>query len=245
MRNWVLIINLFIFLITPHSVCADGGVLVSGGIQQEDKKEKVSEADASMVREYIREIVVKTVLDKAADSMEFAVTQQDLQLFPQVIYLAIQQIAVEVFKQKGTKEVTGKAYDQAYEQAIGQLNDGVLPGAVQQDIHKTVKQQMESIVSNDTFRYIVEKMLQQAMVQQQKIILQTAAQRQAQFVLLQKQHAAMQREVMQQYGRIIQQRQKMVEESARKLYDQQLRAKQEEMKLRYDATVLQSGSQGR
>lgn len=245
MKSLVLIIIIAVFLIVPRGVCADGGVLVSGEIQQEDKNEKISEADASMIREYIREIVVKIVFDKAADSMEFAVTQKDLQLFPQVIYLAIQQIAVEVFKQEATKKVTMDAYNQAYEQAIGQLNDGVLPSAVQQDIHKTVKEQMESIVSDDTFRYIVEKMLQQAMMQQQKIILQTAAQRQAQFVLLQKQHAAMQKEVMRQYGQIIQQRQKVVEEVAMKLYDQQLRAKQEEMKLRYDATVLQSGSRGK
>ncbi len=158
----------------------------------------------SLIEKYVQQMVIQSVLSTTGEIIQRAIIRGKLKIFPQIGYQAIQQAAFQVFKQGSTKEITEDAFEQSYDIAIEQYEEQMQPGMIQKNVKDNVEGIIQSMRGNQVFKIIIERILKQAMIQQQKMLVMQVAQRQMQLALVQKQRMAMYQAMVQMYQKAIQ-----------------------------------------
>lgn len=231
----------------------DDGILVSGSTTSV-KAEARSYLNQRM-NDYVQQVVIQSVLTKTGEVFNRVLSGQNIQIFPQVAYQAIEQAALQLFKQESTSQTLREAYTTASDKTMTLLDEDASASVIQQQVRSSVNEVIGPVFQGPLFKAIVEEVLKSAITQSQRIIAATLMQRQAQVAAIQKQRQMLQMALLQQVQKsmIMQQQQvaaqmnqraaqyqQGVQQEARQLYDQKLQALQEEMRLKYDEAVLKA-----
>jgi len=188
----------------------DQGVLISGvgaapRIGIEAPQQSISKDVKSMIQEYVQQTIIAAVLNKIGDVMKRLIENNNLQIMPQVVYLAIQQAGVEIFDQKTMKDMIQAAYDDSVSMAIEKQEKGIAQNIIQNQVSTIVNAKMQEMEDHTVFRQIIEHYLEQALIQNKKIIIQTVAQKQAMLAAIAQQQKAIQMALQQKYLETVQQ----------------------------------------
>ena len=156
--------------------------------------ERLYQAVEKFVQEMIRHFLIKN----CGEVMQRAMTKQNVQIFPEIAFQASQRAAVEIFKQDDLKSILWGIFDENTSQAKDEINMGMPQSYIELGIKKRIEQDINILVEDPMFRYVIEAMLNQAVIQQQQIVMMAAAQQQAQLLAIRQQQLMMQQAVMEQ-----------------------------------------------
>ncbi len=155
--------------------------------------ERMNQAIEKFVQDMIQHYLVKT----CGEVMQNAIQANKLSIFPDIAFQASQQAAVQMFSQQDMKDLLYGIFDENTNQAKDEINMGMPQNYIELGIKKRVEQDINLIVEDPVFRFVVEEMMKQAMVQQQKIMMMAAAQQQAQLMAIRQQQMMYQQMIMQ------------------------------------------------
>lgn len=185
MRNIVLI--LFIFFLSDPAVKAD-----------EPKTTPLNDARITpAIENFTQQMIQHFLVKKCGEVLQDVIVKQNLQIFPEIAWQAAQQSAVQVFKQQDLKDVLMGIFDENTKQAKDEISLGMPQGYIELGIKKRVEQDINLLVEDPMFRYVIEVMMNQAMIQQQQIVMMAVAQQQAQLIAIRQQQMMMQQQYLQ------------------------------------------------
>jgi len=170
---------------------ANDGVYVSSSTVKPDVDQLMSE--------YVRIAVINSVLESTGKLVERVVRGQNIQLYPQMAGLAVQQISQQVFKQDELMEISRDAYNDSLELLKVQRIEGLGQNELQSNAKQNIKEILEPMYALPLYQKVVEEVLKLTMQEQQRFIVLQAAQRQAQMMMIQQRINQMQQAVIQTY----------------------------------------------
>jgi len=151
----------------------------------------------SSIENYVEQSVVRILVKQTGEVIQTALKQQDLKLFPQLIYLSAQRTASECINQTDLHKILRNAYDHGMQIADEQRDLKASSATIRKKINDAVDAEVSQIVFEPYYRLIIEHMIQQAVLQQQSILLQKAVEVELQKMVIQQ--AVMQQALEQQY----------------------------------------------
>ncbi len=154
---------------------------------------RITQAVENFTQKMIQHFLVK----KCGELMQDVIVKQNLQIFPEIAWQAAQQSAVQVYKQQDLKDILVGIFDENKNQAKDEIDLGMPQGYIELGIKKRVEQDINLLVEDPLFRYVIEVMMNQAMVQQQQIVFMAVAQQQAQLMAIRQQQMMMQQQYLQ------------------------------------------------
>ena len=140
-----------------------------------------------LVEQYVNEAVIRMVVYTYGQIFEEAIKKQNLQIVPQIGYIAAQHAAVESLDEPNLKKIIRDAYDQGLDIAYSERDRGTQPAIIEQIVKETIKQELRRMIDLMEFRYITEQVLRQAMMKQQEIMIQQAYQQQIEKLMIEQQ----------------------------------------------------------
>ena len=149
------------------------------------------------IENFTQKMIQHFLIKKCGEIMQDIVMKQNLQIFPEIAWQAAQQSAVQVYKQQDLKDILVGIFDENKNQAKDEINLGMPQGYIELGIKKRVEQDINLLVEDPLFRYVIEVMMNQAMIQQQQIVLMAVAQQQAQLMAIRQQQMMMQQQYLQ------------------------------------------------
>ena len=114
---------------------ANDGVYVSSSTVKPDVDQLMSE--------YVRIAVINSVLESTGKLVERVVRGQNIQLYPQMAGLAVQQISQQVFKQDELMEISRDAYNDSLELLKVQRIEGLGQNELQSNAKQNIKEILE------------------------------------------------------------------------------------------------------
>ncbi len=182
----ILIILLLFLLFIPLVKAEESGVVSLNDA-------RINQA----VEEFTQKMIQHFLVKRCGEIMQDVILKQNLQIFPEIAWQAAQHSAIQVFKQQDLKDILVGIFDENTKRAKDEISLGMPQGFIELGIKKRVEQDVEILVEDPLFRYVIEVMMNQAMVQQQQILMMAVAQRQAQLMAIQQQQMLMQQQYLQ------------------------------------------------
>ena len=174
------------------SLCSAALAESPGGDSLNDQR--LYQAAEEFIQQMIQHFLVKT----CGEVMQDVLNRQKINLFPEIAMQATYQAANQLFKQDDMKDLLRDIFDENKSQAKDEINFGMPQAYIELGIKKCVERDINLIVTDPIFKYVIETMLNQAMVQQQKIVMMAAVQQQAQLMAIRQQQMIYQQMIMQQ-----------------------------------------------
>ena len=173
-------------------------LLSTSGLKAQEPNASLNDARITQaVENFTQKMIQHFLIKKCGEIMQDIVMKQNLQIFPEIAWQAAQHSAVQVFKQQDLKDVLMGIFDENTKQVKDEINLGMPQGYIELGIKKRVEQDINLLVEDPLFRYVIEVMMNQAMVQQQQIVLMAVAQQQAQLMAIRQQQMMMQQQYLQ------------------------------------------------
>lgn len=150
-------------------------------------------------KEYVRRVVINSVLEETGELVKRIARIQQLPIMPQMANVAIQQVALQVFKQEELMETCREAYDQSLDLLNQQREDGINQESIKYNVRNKAKEVLKPIYDDPYYKHIVEEVLKFSIKEQQRILVTHAAQKQVQMMVIQQQMQQMQQAALQAY----------------------------------------------
>lgn len=193
-----LIVFMIVMLLAAASFANDG-VYVSGNTPQAQKRVD------NQIEELINQMVIQKILADTGELVSNFMQSQNINVFPQVAYNAVQMIAVQVFKQDALKSYPQDAYNDALDK-VNELRDAGASGEqMQQEVKAILEEVLNPLKEEYVYQEIIKIGIKEAMLQNRKIIVMASAQKQAQLMAMRQQQAYMMQVMQQAYQQAIQQ----------------------------------------
>ena len=180
MKKFTILLLLF-FLTLASNLSAEN--MQRNTVMRDPKMEKA-------IEEYVQQVITNYLLKTCGEIMQDIITRQNLQLFPVIAYQASQQAAFQLFTQPDVRDMLWGIFDENTTQAKDQSAMGMPQGYIEAGIKERVERDVKLLVNDPSFRYVIEAMLDQAVLKQRELILMTVAQQQTQLMSLQAQQQA-------------------------------------------------------
>lgn len=227
MKKGIIRLSVMIFLFPMTTLgWAGNGVLAT----QTVAKEKAVEQAQQVIEQYTRQLILQSVLSEVSDVVQNMMRQGNIQLMPQMAYLAVQQATAEMFKYSTTKQITQDTYRYCFDKAVGDFERGVSQSEIQSNLQQDIKSEIGKLRQERAFIEIIKQMLKNTLEYQSKVMMQYAVQRQTQQILMKQQ--LMQQAVVNMY-------QNAIIEAQKQMVAQQ--AQMNQMKYEWMATQYQQG----
>ena len=155
-----------------------------------------------LVEQYVNEATMKMVVFTYGQIFDEAIKKQNMQIVPQIAYLAAQHAAAESLDEPNLKEIIRQAYDQGLEIAYSERDRGTQPAIIEQMVRETIKQELRRMIDLMEFHFITEQELRQAIMKQQQIMIAQAYQQQMQKLVIEQQ--LMEQMIQKQYQQAVQ-----------------------------------------
>jgi len=155
-----------------------------------------------LVEQYVNEATMKMVVFTYGHIFDEAIKKQNMQIVPQIAYLAAQHAAAESLDEPNLKEIIRQAYDQGLEIAYSERDRGTQPAIIEQMVRETIKQELRRMIDLMEFHFITEQELRQAIMKQQQIMIAQAYQQQMQKLVIEQQ--LMEQMIQKQYQQAVQ-----------------------------------------
>ncbi len=185
MRNIFLILCIF-FLTIP--------------VVKAEEMKATSLNDARMtqaVEEFTQKMIQYFLVKKCGEIIQDAIVRQNLQILPELAWQAAQQSAVQVFKQQDLKDILMGIFDENTKQAQEEIDLKMPQRYIELGIKKRVEQDIDMLIEDPLFRYVIEVMMKEAMIKQQEVVMMAVAQQQAQLMAIRQQQMLMQQQYLQ------------------------------------------------
>ncbi|VAW11801.1 hypothetical protein MNBD_BACTEROID05-893, partial [hydrothermal vent metagenome] len=196
------VLFVFLFVVNIAGISLAQGVYTSGA-----RKKSQSSSITPQLEKYVQNVVIQSVIKTTSDVVERMVKQNNIQIFPAIVYQSIQQIAAQVFQQNGLRKRTQDAYDQGFERAQKLYKEGAPGDRIERELKGLVDSIIRPVVSDRIFQEVIKMSLKQAMGNQQRMVAMTVAQQQLQLAAIARQKQIYQQAVIQQYQTAIRQQQ--------------------------------------
>ncbi|MBF0532252.1 MAG: hypothetical protein HQL23_04045 [Candidatus Omnitrophica bacterium] len=185
---------LFCFLLVG---CFRGSV-----IRAEEAQPLDSQTEAKIL-DFIQTGTTNALLVKNSEIIRRVVEQNNLQLFPAVVYNAINQTVTQLFNQAETRDfITNMARDN-YNYAVESFKQNVDGQTLQIELKSRIEAAVNQLADKDIYHRIIEEMLRLAQAQQQKMIALTVAQQQMQLAEMEQRYKMAQAAIIQQMQQAI------------------------------------------
>lgn len=173
-------------------------LLSNSGLKAQEPNPSLNDARITKaVEHFTQQMIQHFLVKKCGEIMQDVIVRQNLQIFPEIAWQAAQHSAVQVFKQQDLKDILIGILDENTKQVKDELGLGMPQGYIELGIKKRVEQDINLLVEDPLFRYVIEVMMNQAIVQQQQIIMLAVAQQQAQLMAIRQQQMMMQQQYLQ------------------------------------------------
>lgn len=144
------------------------------------------------VESYVQQIIQHNLVKTCGELM------RGVNLMPDIAMQASQRAAMEVFKQEDLKSILIGIFDENSTQVKDEINMGMPQTYIELGVKKRIEKDIKLLLEDPVFRYIIEEMLKQAVVQQRQIIMMKVAEQQAQLLAIRQQQMILQQELMKQ-----------------------------------------------
>jgi hypothetical protein len=156
-----------------------------------------------MVDDFVRDVINHFLVKTFGDVMQKIIVDNQIQLFPQVAFQAAAEAAIQSFQQPAIKDAIWGIYDENIKQAKDEFSLGMPQSFIELGIRKRIERDLNLLVDDPTFRYVVEVMLEQAQIKQQRLIMMSVVQRQNALMSMEAEHQAQQMAVNQQISEAV------------------------------------------
>ncbi len=197
MKRIILLLFVSVFLSAPAS--ANEGIYASGNTRYTQQKVD------SQAQKLIEQMVIATIIEKTGKIVTDFMKSQNINVFPQITYNAVQMIAMQVFKQEALKSFPQDAYKDAVDKFRELRDKGASPQQMQNQIRNVINGILDPLRDEYVYQEVIKLGVKEAMVQNRKIIVMAVAQQQAQLAAIQAQHIYMQQMMQRYYQEAIQQ----------------------------------------
>lgn len=192
-----VIVMVVLFLALPAT--ANNGVYVSGNTPQAQKKVD------HQIEQLVNQMVVQKIVADTGELFSNFIKSQNINVFPQVAYNAVQLVAVQVFKQDSLKAYPQEAYQEALDKVNELRNNGASGEQMQSALKSILSRVLDPLKEEYVYQELVKIGVKEAMIQNRKIIVMATAQKQAQLAAMRQQQAYMMQVMQQAYQQVIQQ----------------------------------------
>ncbi len=194
------LLSLIIYIFTIDVIMAvseEAGIYVSSNKRWE--KTDLRKA----IEENVRQEVMQSYLHIVGEVMTRAMKKSDINVFPQIAYYAIQEAAYQGLKYASVEDILREAYNQCMDYAMDKISEGETGTLMQKELNSMMDRVIRPIVYQPVFQRIVEKAIEQAVLQHRAVVVQQIAQRQARLAVIQQRYMAMQQAMAQLYEKAI------------------------------------------
>ena len=189
MRFSILLLS-FVFI--TSNVLANNGVYVSSNTRMAKQQRNAK------IEELVEKMVINTILADTGEIVTDFLKKQNINVFPQVAYNGIQMIAMQVFQQESLKSFPQDAYKNAIDKVDELKEQGASTSKMQEAVKNEIDEVLKPLREEYVYQEVIKIAIQEAMKQNQRIIMMAYAQKQSQLVALKQRQVYMQ-QMMQQY----------------------------------------------
>ena len=201
-KSWLIFLVFFLF-ISSHAFSYQDAYQSSQN-SYESQREAQKNRQRRLISEHVNKVVLNTYLNKSRETVLKIIERSNIGFLPQIAFLAVQQISEQAFKQKPIKDTMKSTYVSIFDESMSKIENGESQNAIQDYIISEAEKNIYPIFDDRVFKYVVEEVIKQSHIQQQKMMYMQAAQRQAQLAAVQQRYQAIQKAMIEQYMKAMQ-----------------------------------------
>lgn len=201
------------------------GVLVSERRQTNPIQPVLSVEE--VIEQFVQQSFFAELVSQSGDIIKKGLQSGQLQLMPAIATQTINQIATEVFKYEPFRDKILEAYRENHAWAQEEFNNKTAQSEIQSYVAGEAKRVISEIREEKVFQYMVDEIIKQGYVMQQRIGIMAQVQQQAQLAILAQQQYAQQLAMAQMYQQAViatlQQRSAKAQAQMQQQYENQVR----------------------
>lgn len=125
------------------------------------------------IEKFVQDVTFATYINKISEVTRQVVTQQKIGVVPQFVQLAIHKLGYQAFQKTSIKDTVREAYSQGMDVAHDLYSQKKMTH-FEQTVKSTIEGEIETLVGTPLFKKLIEEVVRQAMIQQQRMAIQQA-----------------------------------------------------------------------